>query len=500
MDITSLGFIIFLLGGGLVYYCIPVKSRWKILVLLSFIFVLSASLFGIAFILITSGAVYICARKISTTHNDGQKRKYLLYAIILSVSILIILKYIFGMSCFTQWRIDWLDGSASVHYIVRKYMIPIGMSYYTLQVISYLLDVYWGRMEAEQNYFKILLFTCYFPQLVQGPISKYSELAPELFKEHKFEWKNIKYGVQLMLWGFFKKMFIADRIGVYVNEIFHEGITPYGLTAWMGLVFYGIQLYCDFSGGIDVIRGVSECFGIGMKDNFRQPYFSLSLGEFWRRWHISLGEWMKDYIFYPVSISKWMGNVKKYLKKITSRKAANRIGMAISDLIVFGLVGIWHGLGTNYLAWGLYNGIILAISAVLVDDYAKWKNKLKVDHNSRSWRTFCLIRTLVIVTVGWIFDCTYTAGAAGQLFIHLFEFGKTDFSVLSVNITDIIILVFGCLLLLVVDILHEKKSSIRQIVGTKNYWIQVAFWTIMIQLIACFGRVASAGGFMYANF
>lgn len=224
MDITSLGFIIFLLGGGLVYYCIPVKSRWKLLVLLSFIFVLSASLFGIAFILITSGVVYICARKISTTNNDGQKRKYLLYAIILSVSILIILKYIFGMSCFTQWRIDWFDGSASVQYIVRKYMIPIGMSYYTLQVISYLLDVYWGRMEAEQNYFKILLFTCYFPQLVQGPISKYSELAPELFKEHKFEWKNIKYGVQLMLWGFFKKMFIADRIGVYVNEIFHEGI------------------------------------------------------------------------------------------------------------------------------------------------------------------------------------------------------------------------------------------------------------------------------------
>ena len=265
-------------------------------------------------------------------------------------------------------------------------------------------------------------------------------------------------------------------------------------------MFYGIQLYCDFSGGIDVIRGVSECFGIGMKDNFRQPYFSLSLGEFWRRWHISLGEWMKDYIFYPVSISKLMGNVKKYLKKITSRKAANRIGMAISDLIVFGLVGIWHGLGTNYLAWGLYNGIILAISAVIVDDYAKWKNKLKVDHNSRSWRTFCLIRTLLIVTVGWIFDCTYTAGAAGQLLIHLFEFGKTDFSIVSIYTTDIIILVFGCMLLLVVDILHEKKISIRQLVGSKNYWIQVTVWTIMIQLIACFGRVASAGGFMYANF
>lgn len=198
---------------------------------MSFIFVFSASIFGIAFILITSGAVYICARKISIVQNDGQKRKYLLCAIILSISILIILKYIFGMSYFTQLRVDWFGDNSSVQYIVRKYMIPIGMSYYTLQIISYLLDVYWGRMEAEENYFKILLFTCYFPQLIQGPISKYSELAPELFKEHKFEWKNIKCGVQLMLWGFFKKMFIADRIGVYVSEIFHEGITPYGLTA-----------------------------------------------------------------------------------------------------------------------------------------------------------------------------------------------------------------------------------------------------------------------------
>ena len=384
--------------------------------------------------------------------------------------------------------------------VIKKYLLPIGMSYYTLQVISYLLDVYWGRMEAEQDYWKVLLFTCYFPQLVQGPISKYSELAPELFKEHKLDWKNIKYGVQLMLWGFFKKMLIADRIGVYVNAIFHGDVTPYGLTAWIGLVFYGIQLYCDFSGGIDVIRGASECFGIGLKENFRQPYFSLSLGEFWRRWHISLGTWMKDYIFYPVSMAGWMGRLKKKLKKVASRKTATRVAMAIADLIVFALVGVWHGLGTNYLAWGLYNGIILAVSAILVDEYAVWKNKLHIDGQAGYWKVISLIRTLFIVTIGWIFDCTYTAGAAGELFVHLFAFRKTDLSVIALTTTDIAVLLAGCLVLLIVDVLHEKNIEVRRIVGTKNYWVQVAFWTIVVQMIACFGRVASAGGFMYANF
>jgi D-alanyl-lipoteichoic acid acyltransferase DltB (MBOAT superfamily) len=336
--------------------------------------------------------------------------------------------------------------------------------------------------------------------MVQGPISKYGELAPELFKEHPFQWKNIKYGVQLMLWGFFKKMLVADRIGVYVNDIFYGNETPYGLTVLLGLICYGIQLYCDFSGGIDVIRGVSELFGIGMKDNFYQPYFSHSLGEFWRRWHISLGQWVKDYMFYPVSMSGWMGSLKKFLKKIVSRKMSNRIAMALSNIVVFAFVGVWHGLGTNFLGWGLYNGVILAISVILTDVYAAWKKKLKIDDTSKGWHIFTLARTLVIVTIGWVFDCASTASGAGALFLHMFWLGKSDFSMLSIGTLDTLVLGFGTISLLMVDILHEKGKSVREMLEEKNYWIQLVFWTAVIQLIACFGRIASAGGFMYANF
>ena len=364
-----------------------------------------------------------------------------------------------------------------------------------------MLDVYWGKIEAEKNYFKILLFTSYFPQMVQGPISKYSELAPELFKEHRLDWHNIKYGVQLLLWGMFKKLVVADRVGTYVDQIFNSDTgTPYGVTVWIGFIAYGIQLYCDFSGGIDVIRGVSQCFGITMKDNFRQPYFSLSLGEFWRRWHISLGQWMKDYIFYPISISKWMGKTKKGLKKVVSRKRANRIGMAIADIIVFILVGVWHGLGTNYLAWGLYNGIILAISAILVDEYAAWKKGLRINDKSKGYRVFSLIRTLFIITVGWVFDCTTSMKDAFVMLYNSIRFDLTSFDCLELMHWDWFILPLGIAGVLVVDILHEKNISIRDSLSKKNYWLQVLVWVALIQIIACFVSVSFKGGFMYANF
>ena len=212
--------------------------------------------------------------------------------------------------------------------------------------------------------------------------------------------------------------------------------------------------------------------------------------------------WNMDERLYLLSgFHGWMDEyTEEKAKKVTSRKTATRVAMAIADLLVFALVGIWHGLGTNYLAWGVYNGVILAVSAILVDEYAVWKNKLHIDSQAGYWKVISLIRTLLIVTIGWIFDCTYTAGAAGKLFIHLFEFGKTDLSVISLTTTDIAVLFVGCFVHLLVDVLHEKNLEVRQIIETKNYWVQVAFWTIVIQMVACFGRVASAGGFMYANF
>lgn len=400
----------------------------------------------------------------------------------------------------SETSFDFLGRKISVRELIKDYFLPIGISYYTLQAISYVLDVYWCRIKAEEDYCKVLLYICYFPQLIQGPISKYSELSSELFSNHKFKWKNLKFGIQLILWGFFKKLVIADRISIYVNSIFYKDFNPYGITIFVGLIFYGIQLYCNFSGGIDAIRGISECFGIKLKDNFRQPYFSASLPEFWRRWHISLGAWMKDYVFFAITMSAWMKKLKKLFKKSFTPKTATRIVIAIADLIVFILVGFWHGFGTNFLAWGLYNGVILAISAILEEKYIVTRKKFHINVNSKSWKLFTVVRTFIIVTIGWIFDCTATAGEAIKLFLHMFELNKTDISVLLIPTNDFVILLSGCIVLFIVDILNSKNISVRQFLSTQKYWFQIVFWTVVIQFIACFGKIASSGGFMYANF
>ena len=498
MSITGAGFMAFFIISVITYYIIPVKYRWGWLIVISFAYIFSVSYFGGLFVIFTSTVTYFSARLMDKSENH--KKAFLICGMVLAFAVLIILKYVLGMEVFNH-DVTFMGETYPYKFFMGTFIVPAGLSYYTLQVVSYMLDVYWGKIEAEKNYFKILLFTSYFPQMVQGPISKYSELAPELFKEHRLDWINIKHGSQLMLWGLFKKLVVADRAGTYVAQIFtNNPDVPHGVTVWIGFIAYGIQLYLDFSGGIDIIRGASQCFGIRMKDNFRQPYFSLSLGEFWRRWHISLGQWMKDYIFYPISISKWMGKTKKGLKKVMSRKRANRVGMAIADIIVFILVGVWHGLGTNYLAWGLYNGIILAISAILVDEYAAWKKGLHINDKSTGYKVFSLIRTLFIITVGWVLDCTTSMKDAFVMLYNSIRFDLTSFECLELQHWDWFILPIGIGLALLVDILHEKNISVREILDGKSYWLQVLVWVALIQAIAVFVSVSFAGGFMYANF
>ena len=482
MNILSIGYALFVFAGLLIYYIIPQPHRYKWLIVQSFLFVVSYSPFGCVFILGTSLIVYRAALVMPTKSSP---RPVLFTAMGACLAVLFLLKYL--ASWFPVAQLS----------IISKYLYPVGLSYYTLQVISYLLDVYWGRINPEKSFCKVLLFTSYFPQLIQGPISKFSELSKELFKPISFEWKNVKYGVQRILWGSFKKMVIADRLGVFVHEAFWNGKnTPTGLTIWLGVFFYTIQLYCDFSGGIDIIHGVSECYGIGLKENFSQPFFSHSLGEFWRRWHISLGEWMKDYVFYPVSTSNAMAKLKKTLKKHYNRKTATRVAIAIANIIVFTLVGLWHGSGSNFLAWGLYNGVILALGGMLEESFVQTKEKLHIRSESIFWHSFCLIRTFIIVMLGNIFDCVTNCGDAIKLFLRMFDF--RNFFSIGIRLPKIGLLMVA--ILLVVDLLHEKHISIRHALNRSNFWVQVIFWTVFIQLIACFGKLSTIGGFLYANF
>lgn len=500
MNITSLGFLCFVGASLIVYALLPGRYRWAALLASSALAVLSASRFGFAFIALSAASLFFAGRAFERLEQSGQgkkKRPVLLAALAFNLGALLLLKFVpEGLSL-----LDRALGTAlgAIRAPIHDYLLPIGLSYYTLQAVSYLMDVYWGRIPAEKSFPKLLLYLSYFPLLVQGPIHKYDKLAKELFTPKALSARNLKLGAQLMLWGYFKKLAIADNAAPYVSAIFYEGGDVTGPLVFVGLVFYGIQLYCDFSGGIDIVRGVSQCFGVTLGENFRQPFFSKSLAEFWRRWHISLGDFMKDYVFYPFSLSKAAAKIKKALKGKVSRKVSGRILAAIGNLLVFTLVGLWHGTGSKYLGWGLYNGFILIFSSLMADVYAAGLKKAKINRDSSIWQAFSLARTFVIVTVGWVFDVADTAWEAILLFFQMFMPFSGKWSAFVPPFRTIAALFF-CVILLAVSLLHEKKISVREALEQKPFVLQIAVWTALIQLIACFGRFVSSGGFMYANF
>ena len=485
MNITTVGFLLFLLITLFLFYMLPKVHKWKALLIAGLVFIAVTDIRGIIFIVLTAFSIWQAGLHMDKG-NPKKGKVILLITMFFNLGILFALKYL------TPFLNSTLLADNKLNILV-----PLGISYYTLQAISYILDVYWERTEAEKNFFKVLLFVSYFPQMLQGPINRYKDLSSEIYeKDHTFDLSNIASGGQLMIWGYFKTLVISEYIGGYVRSIFHSGQTAYGLTVFFGFVLFGIQLYTNFSGGIDIVRGVSECFGIILPDNFRQPFFSKSLGEFWRRWHITLGAWMKDYVFYPFSMSSAVSKTKKKLKKHVSRRMANRIPIAVANVVVFLIVGIWHGFGTNYALWGLYNGIILGASEILADYFVKTKKKLKINESSKSWNIFCLVRTFVIVTLGWCTDCATSAAGSFALLRNMLNIGMTDFALMNIGIGGII----RVGILIYVGILHEKNISIREKISEKNTAFQVLFWIIVIQAIVGFGVLGSGGGFMYADF
>ena len=498
MNIISLGFLCFSAASLLVYFLVPARFRWLVLLGASAAAVFSVSRFDFAFIALSALSLLLAGQAFERLNAEKKsKRPALLLALGFNLGVLLLLKFVpEGLMI-----VDNALGTAfsAIRAPIHEYLLPIGLSYYTLQAVSYLLDVYWGRIPAEKSYARLLLYLSYFPLLVQGPIHKYDKLSGELFAPKALSARNLKFGSQLMLWGYFKKLAIADNAAPYVSQIFYEGHAPSGVVVFIGLVFYGIQLYCDFSGGIDIVRGLSQCFGITLTENFRQPFFSKSLAEFWRRWHISLGDFMKDCVFYPFSLSKTAAKIKKALKGKVSRKVSGRILAAIGNLLVFTLVGLWHGTGSKYLGWGLYNGLILIFSSLMVDAYAAGLKKCRINKNSAAWQAFSLVRTFVIVTIGWVFDVADTAWEAIVLFFRMLIPFTGDFSAFVPPFRAVAALGF-CVLLLLVSLLKERNISIREELHKKPFALQVVLFTALIQLIACFGRFVAQGGFMYANF
>jgi alginate O-acetyltransferase complex protein AlgI len=523
MSFTTFEFFLFIAAAVVIYYVIPKKLQWIWLLIISYVYYASYDISTVWMLLLTTYVTYrggiLLDRLNEQKPQDGisreekkdfkknivrKKKKIVLAMVLIAFGMLGIMKY----TNFMLGNIDAvlrLFGSGK-QIGVLNLTLPLGISFYTFQSISYVVDVYRGKHKAQGNFFKHALFVSFFPQLLQGPIGRYERLGSQLYEGHSYNLKELQFGVQRILWGFFKKMVLADRVNAAVLLIFHNYWNYGGWYNVLGVLLYSIQLYADFSGGIDIVIGIAQMFGITMDENFRQPYFSRSISEFWRRWHITLGTWMKDYIFYPFSLSKSMAKFGKWSKKKFGNNVGKLLPVGLADILVFFVVGVWHGAAWKYIMYGIYNGVIVAGSGMLAPVYAKIQEKLHINPKKWWYQGFCIIRTFILVNIGFYFDMANDLRAANAMLVqtvtkaHISQLSMAAVKAVGLTSQDLLIVIAGCIIIFVVSLLKEKGINIRETIASYNIVIRWIIYIVFIMFILIYGSTSTTSDFIYANF
>ena len=491
-------FAIFLPVVILIYQITPQKFRWMILLAADYVFFWMISGKLILYLLFATIMTHYIGLWLETAAQAGgsakqvtkRKRKVLAFGILVNLTILIILKYF----NFFGENLSALSNMLSLDWDYKKidFMVPIGISYYTLQTISYMTDVYRGTIPAEKNIVKIALYLSFFPQIMEGPISRFSETAEALWSGKRIEFENIKFGYQRIVYGLLKKIVIADRVAPVVIEVFKHYDTYDGSIVLFGAVCFTIQLYMEFSGCMDIIMGSGQIFGVTLPENFRQPFFAKDASDFWHRWHITLGTWFKDYIFYPVSLAKPVKNFAKKVKNRFGRGVSKFVAPFAALFCVWSCNGLWHGPHWTYIFYGMYYFVLIFLENILEEPVTKLTAKLKINREGKGYRIFRLIKLLVIVNLGEMFFRAETVGTGfamrGRILtnFHITELGDHIYS-LGMDRYDAAVALIGILIVLVVDILHEKNIQIRKAISGWALPARWVFWYAAIFIVIIFG-------------
>lgn len=507
MLITSPEFLLFLLISVVTYYALPQKFRWIVLLLSSVLFYCSFKAASLIYLGLTTVITYLFARwlcKLSraefdrTLHKDAasfkksvvkRKRVILSVALILDFSSLVVLKY---SGFFAQLSNNFLRSS----FPVPSFFLPLGISFYVFQSAGYLIDVYREKYQAQKNPAKYALFICYFPQMIQGPINRYDAMEKQLYGGNPFCIKNLQKGFYCIMFGLLKKSFIADPLRPIVDEIYtNYGEYP-GVIALMGAALYCLQLYCDFSGGIDMVQGASWMFGIKMHDNFMQPYFATGLADFWRRWHISLGEWMKDYLFMPLVLSKRASKINKFVRRHLSSDLSKRIVPCLGTFAVFIAVGMWQGPGMQNIAYGIWNGFWMSLGMLWTPVGSKLDKVIHYKKHKRFMLVKGILVTNLLVVIGRYFsNASSLRGAVGMLLhtvnsIGLTGLGTGVFTELGFTRGVVIGLAIFSLLLLAVSVAKENKVDVTEWICTRKWIVQYIILVVLFAVVV-FGIFAN---------
>ncbi len=483
MLFNSITFLLFFAIVLFLYYVLPFKIKWVMLLFASCIFYMWWRPEFIILIFFSSFANYFLSGCINVSDTPKYKKLFLVISLIINFGLLFVFKYAVFinhsfMSLYQYLGIEYPIGDFDI-------VLPMGISFFTFQAASYTIDVYKKRIKPELNFFKFTLYLTFFPQLVAGPIERAENLLGQLFVHHKFNTVNISTGLKYMLIGYFKKVVIADRVALLVNTVYNQAQDFGGIAYIIATLFFTFQIYCDFSGYSDIAIGCAKTLGIDLMKNFNRPYFSKNIQEFWRNWHISLSSWLKDYVYIPLGGSH-CSLIRKYFNL----------------LVTFLLSGLWHGANWTFVIWGGIHGLYQIIGDL--------KNRIFKTNKSQFFvfNFFRVIITFVLVSFAWIFFRANTITDAFYIVENLFSDLNciTDMQYIydllnsfGLSIYEFVICVCSILLLIFIE-LFEKNRTIHQFLDNKPFVFRFIFYYVIVVIILSTGVFGNGGEFIYFQF
>ncbi len=496
MEITSFSFLCFFAAVLLVYYLLP-GLQWEILLAAGVFFYWRSG--GFAMMLFPAAAVLLTALltgRMRKSEDPGKRRTFFILNLAVILGTLFLVKYL------NFWR----GGSLAV---------PLGLSFYSFTLAGYVIDLYNGIGSYQENPAKLALYGTYFPLMISGPILSYREHGEQFFGSRRADFRNLTFGAQRVLWGFFKKLVIAERCALIAGPVFDRYEYCAVPVVWLGAAAFTFQLYSDFSGCMDIVLGISEMLGLALPENFRQPFFADSISEYWRRWHITLGVWMREYVFFPLQRTAAFQRLRNALRDRFGKKTGKALSTYCAMFVLWLVVGLWHGGALKYvIGSGLLHWAYIVPGLVLAPYFTVFYKDKGIDPECRTLHRLRVLRTFFLVTVGNIFFRSASAADGFKMVLSGFGFRQSGFlseipdggrvlvSGFSMDAAEWGILLFSLLLLFAVSLCAEK-GNVRKTVAEKPLpvrWTLYLGFLFFVILFGNYGPGYSASAFIYQGF
>lgn len=493
-SLRYLVFFPFVLG---MYFILPRKIKNLWLLVASYFFYMCWNAKYAVLILASTIITYLSGlllERVKQSSNEEEKFKLKKWIVAGSfVSNLGILFY-FKYSNFALGLLQTIFGYLHIQLNVPTVdvLLPVGISFYTFQALSYTMDVYRDEIYAEKNFFRYALFVSFFPQLVAGPIERSKNLLKQLDQTYRFDFERFKEGLLLMLWGYFLKIVLAERIALFVDTIYNDYTNLNGYYLVVATVLFAVQIYCDFAGYSTIAMGSAKILGIQLMENFKSPYLSISVAEFWRNWHISLTSWFKDYLYIPLGGSR-KGKVRKYINK----------------MIVFLVSGLWHGASMSFVIWGGLNGLYQVVGELLQPLKDKAVQIFSLNRDSIGHKLVNMLGTFILVDFSWIFfranNVSDALGVIQNMFVSNNPWIIFDGSLYNCGLDNknYWLMIMCIALLMFIDCCGKKGIVVRNVILKQNYWFRILFFACAIVFLLLFGKYGPAydsANFIYFQF